>query len=505
MKKISITLVALLAALVAAGCGAGSGSSGTLQTTYSQDPAGGLDPALFYDIEGESTLLAIYQGLLKFDADSTKLAPSLATSWDISKDGKTYTFHLRKGVKFHDGTKFDSSAVKTSFEREMKLKGGPSYMLEKVSSIETPDPDTVVIKLSEPNAAFLADQASMYGPKVISPTALKKNAGSDDAQKWLTNHAAGPGPFKLASIEGGQQIVLKRFDDYWGEKPKLKKVVIAINPNVGDQLLQLRSGQLDTIPHGIQAAQLPSIEGDDSLSVETPTALIREVLALNPSKPPFDNVRNREAAAAALDIPEVASRIYPDVGKAPEGFYPPGLLPDADNPPLPKPGNVKFQGDKSIQLAYTANETDSRRTAELLQQQLEAAGFNVSLKADTSAAQFAYVNDPPGAPNAVVTTLNPDTVHPDSWIRPVFYTASGLNLLGFSDPKLDKAIDAASSATDPNESNSLYRKAGEMAGKAFIVLPLIDQNDTIVSRSSVSDFGHVPAYIWAVDFSTITK
>jgi peptide/nickel transport system substrate-binding protein len=505
MKKLTITIVALFAALVAVGCGSGASSNGTLQTTYSQDPAGGLDPALFYDIEGESTLLAVYQGLLKFDADSTKLAPSLATSWDVSKDGKTYTFHLRKGVKFHDGTKFDSSAVKTSFEREIKLKGGPSYMLETVKSIETPDPNTVVIKLSKPDAAFLADQASMYGPKVISPTALRKHASSDDAQKWLTNHAVGTGPFELASYKGGQQIVLKRFDGYWGPKAKLKKVVIAINPNVGDQLLQLRSGQVDAIPHGIQAAQLPSIQGDSSLAVETPTALIREVLVLNPARPPFDNVQNRQAAAAALTIPQVAQRIYPDVGKAPERFYPPGLLPDADNPPLPKPGNVKFKGDKSIQLAYTANETDSRRTAELLQQQLQTAGFKVSLKADTSAAQFAYVNDPAGAPNAVVTTFNPDTVHPDSWIRPIYYTASGLNLLGFSDPTLDKAIDAASSATDGAESNRLYRKAGELAANQWTIIPLIDQDDTIVSRSEVSNFGHVPAYVWAVDFSTITK
>jgi peptide/nickel transport system substrate-binding protein len=505
MKKLSITLVALVAALVVAGCGAGASSSGTLQTAYSEDPTGGLDPALFYDIEGESTLLAIYQGLLKYPADSTKLAPSLATSWDVSKDGKTYTFHLRKGVKFHDGTKFDSSAVKTSFEREIKLKGGPSYMLEKVSSIETPDPNTVVIKLSSPNAAFLADLASMYGPKVISPTALKKNAGSDDAQKWLTNHAVGTGPFELASYKGGQQIVLKRFDGYWGPKAKLKKVVIAINPNIGDQLLQLRSGQIDAIPHGIQAAQLASIEGDSSLAVEKPKALIRDVLALNPSRPPFNDIRNREAAAAALNVPEVAQRLYPEVGSAPERFYPPGLLPDADNPALPKAPNVKAKGNPSISLSYTAAEPDLRRTAELLQQQLQAAGFKVSLQADSGAAQFAFVNDPSSAPNAVAVTLNPDTVHPDSWIRPIYYTASGLNLLGFSDPQLDKAIDAAASATDSAESNRLYAKAGQMAADTWQTIPLVDLKDTIVSRSSVGDFGHVPVYVWAVDFSTMTK
>src|SRR5580704_6192491 len=139
-----------LAALLAAGCS--SGSSAAPPPAAAAKPASELtipfladmgppDPDIFYSSEGLDVIEATYEGLLQYNLDNTNtVAPLLATSWDISSDGLTYTFHLRAGVTFHDGTPFSSMAVKMSFERRVAVNGGSAYMLAAVASMDTPDP-----------------------------------------------------------------------------------------------------------------------------------------------------------------------------------------------------------------------------------------------------------------------------------------------------------------------------------------------------------------------------
>jgi peptide/nickel transport system substrate-binding protein len=165
-----------------------------LRLAYLADMAQ-ADPDVFYDIEGNTVILSVYEGLLKYKPDSTEIIPSLAQSWQVSSDGLTYTFHLRTGVKFHDGTPFDAQAVKTSFQRRLDVGAAPSYMLEPVASMQTPDATTFVVHLKHPVAPFLHYMASSWGPKIISPKALADHAGNDHAQTWAKEHASGTGPF----------------------------------------------------------------------------------------------------------------------------------------------------------------------------------------------------------------------------------------------------------------------------------------------------------------------
>jgi peptide/nickel transport system substrate-binding protein len=157
-----------------------------------------LDPDVFYQPEGLLIMTSAYQGLLHYAPGSTKIEGLLATKWTTSPDGLTYTFTLRPGVKFADGTPFDSAAAKASFQRRIDMAAGPSYMLADLKDMQTPDPLNFVVTLKKPVAPFLDYLASPYGPLMTSPTAVTQHAsGGDHATGWLASHTAGTGPYEL--------------------------------------------------------------------------------------------------------------------------------------------------------------------------------------------------------------------------------------------------------------------------------------------------------------------
>ena len=143
-------------------------TNGTLNLAYLADMSV-PDPDVFYDIEGNTVILSAYEGLVDYKPDTTTIEPKLATSWDISPDGLTYTFHLRSGVTFQDGTPFNAAAVKTSFQRRVNVNSAPAYMLAQVADMQTPDPMTFVVKLKSVVTPFMDYMASSWGPKMMSP------------------------------------------------------------------------------------------------------------------------------------------------------------------------------------------------------------------------------------------------------------------------------------------------------------------------------------------------
>lgn len=135
-----------------------------------------------------------YESLLDVNDDVASLRPVLATSWTASRDGKTFTFRLREGVKFSDGTAFDSTAVRLSAERAQALKKAASLWIKPLARIETPSPTTVVFHLDQPNTMFLPGLRFLL---IVSPKALKEHDKGDQAQGWLRDHTAGTGPYVL--------------------------------------------------------------------------------------------------------------------------------------------------------------------------------------------------------------------------------------------------------------------------------------------------------------------
>ena len=298
MHRVSIRMLLLLAApLVLAVLALASTSSGgttrassvsttaashTLRTAFSADPSP-LDPDTYYEAEGLLITTSAYEGLLRYEPNSPTLEGLLATSWKKSANGLTYTFQLRHGVRFSDGTPFNAAAAKWSFQRRIALKGGPSYMLANVKSMSTPGPYTFVVKLRRSTDPFLDYLASPYGPLMSSPTADKQHAkGKDLGSAWLASHTAGTGPYVLSSVQRATKYELTSNPYYWGPKPYFTTVDISVVPDFSTQEIELKGGQLDMVMHGLTTEDITALEHDSNVQVTNFPALFKAQVWVNP-------------------------------------------------------------------------------------------------------------------------------------------------------------------------------------------------------------------------------
>ncbi|MEK6192804.1 MAG: ABC transporter substrate-binding protein, partial [Deltaproteobacteria bacterium] len=249
------------------------------------------------------TLKSVYDTLAEPDKTG-KIVPALAEKWDISTDGMTWTFTLRKGVVFHNGDKLTSQDVKATFERikNKEIASPNANEFAPITSIETPDNSTVVLKLSEPSAPFLGTLASGWG--AILPKSLI-DSNHDFAAKPI-----GTGPFKMTEWIRDGKIVLEKNKNYWMKGlPKLDKVTMHIIPERSVQVQGLISGQVD-VSYIIDLEDEPMLTSSPDVVVyKSLTALIM-VMPMNCSKPPLDDLRVRQAITHAIDKQKVLDVAY---------------------------------------------------------------------------------------------------------------------------------------------------------------------------------------------------
>lgn len=216
----------------------------------SSGDAARLDPADVTDGESISRMDNIFEGLVEYESGSTEIKPCLAESWDISEDGTEITFHLRKGVKFHDGTDFNADAVVFSFERQYNPEHPYhqygewaywGYMFSDIDRMEKIDDYTVKLVLSEPNASIMTSLA-MFTVCIISPTNAEKY--KEDAFRY----PCGTGPFKFVEWVKDDHITLVANEDYWRERPKIDKLIFKVIPDPSARLLALEVGEI----HGME-------------------------------------------------------------------------------------------------------------------------------------------------------------------------------------------------------------------------------------------------------------
>ncbi len=216
----------------------------------SSGDAARLDPADVTDGESISRMDNIFEGLVEYESGSTEIKPCLAESWDISEDGTEITFHLRKGVKFHDGTDFNADAVVFSFERQYNPEHPYhqygewaywGYMFSDIDRMEKIDDYTVKLVLSEPNASIMTSLA-MFTVCIVSPTNAEKY--KEDAFRY----PCGTGPFKFVEWVKDDHITLVANEDYWRERPKIDKLIFKVIPDPSARLLALEVGEI----HGME-------------------------------------------------------------------------------------------------------------------------------------------------------------------------------------------------------------------------------------------------------------
>lgn len=254
-------------------------------------------------------------GTLSYDRE--KLAPELAEGWEVAADGMSCTFKLRKDAKFHDGTPVTSSDVKWSFDRAVKVGGFPTFQmsagsLEKTEQFVVVDDHTFRIDYVRKDKLLLFNVAVVV-PFIINSQLAKKNATPEDpwALSWLKNNEAGGGAYKLDSWKPGTETVLTRFDDWKsGPLPKIKRIIMRDIPSAGTRRATLERGDAD-LSSGFAPRDFDQVIKDGKVKVSgvpIPNALWS--LALNTAKPPFDNVKLRQALAWAMPYEQIQSSAF---------------------------------------------------------------------------------------------------------------------------------------------------------------------------------------------------
>src|ERR1700730_12253108 len=268
MKRLLLTVLLVLASFAGQ-----AQAQKTLVVAIAADPGGGLDPEAVLNNTSGFIMATIFDSLVKYKPGTVDVGPALAESWNVSADGLTWTFHLRKGVKFHDGTPFNGPNYVKTIKRLLD-KSDPDSIFNtgpvesfiddtygEVASYSAPDDNTVVFKFKEVSGPFTTNLAMVWNG-VVSPTAVTK------FKKDFRSNPVGTGPFIFKEYRQGDQVVLDANPDYWGGKPKVDRIVFKVMPDAQAALLALKKGDVHIL-EAVSVPTIPALKGDPNLVVVT--------------------------------------------------------------------------------------------------------------------------------------------------------------------------------------------------------------------------------------------
>jgi peptide/nickel transport system substrate-binding protein len=468
--------LALLAVILGVGvvpAPAAAQPAGTLVVGLVAEPVN-LDPAQVTDLNSNRVGRRIVETLVTFPDESTQVVAGLAESWTVAKDGLRYTFKLRKGISFHDGTPLNAEAVKFSIERQIdpahpfnKLGKYPfaNYFFGNVKAVEVVDPLTVEFVLKEPRASFLA-VLTAGAASVVSPTAVKK-FGADYA---LT--PVGTGPFKYVSWDRGQRVVLEKNPSYWKFPVKVDRVIY--RPIVEDQarLTELMTGTLDLMV-GTPPDFVAQLEKNPNVTLLRQVGAHVWYLGINNQKKPFADKRVRQAMNYAVNKEAIVRDVLKGTGSMSAGPVLPGTWgADAGLKPYPyDPARAKkllaeagFPSGFSTTLWVPESGSGMQSPvamATVIQSNLKAVGINVALQTFEWGAFIAKLRSKEQelfALSWMAGNEDPDMVmypllHSTQW------TPGGPNRAMYKNEKFDELLHQARLSTDDKKRAELYRQA----------------------------------------------
>ncbi len=430
-----------------------------------------LDPHDTNDNASYGPEKLMFEGLVGFN-EKMEMQALLAEKWDASPDAMTFTFYLRKGVKFHDGTPFNAAAVKYNFDRvtnpDNKLK---RYGLYKViAKTEVVDEYTVKFTMVEPFGAMLATFAHPAGG-IVSPAAAKQGADAPAFGK----KPMGTGPYKFVEWVPGDHLTVEKFADYWNPEQgaKVDRFVIKPVPEAGTRISMLQAGDaqfINTVPY----AQVKLVKDSSEVSVAENEAIYTYWVALNTQKPPFNDKRVRQALNYAVDKQAIIDAVLSGYGKM------------IDSPLAPRvwgyksvktyPYDLKKAKELLAQAGVTSakttlwasDNTESKQVAVALQGQLKEVGFDVEVvnmeAATLSAERFKKFDENKSMMN--YAGWSPSTGDADWGLRPLLakesWPPASFNLPFWDNADFDAQIKAGLITADPEKRKAAYAKAQEI-------------------------------------------
>ncbi len=476
--------------------GANNGSENVVRQVMVAEPAT-LDPALVPDIYTEQMVCHSFEGLTRFN-EQNQIEPCLAEKWEISPDGKTYTFHLRKGVKFHNGRVFEAADVKYSWERAIApatasaqastyldgilgLKEVADGKAKELIGVKVIDASTLQVTLNRPRAYFTG-MLTMAQDYVVCKEAVDKTGG-----KVTIDSFVGTGPFKLTAYKPGQQLSFSAFADYWGGKPACDGVEMPIILDKQTAYDNYQTGKVDVFPNmsGNKFAQdrdAGKLKDQYRLS---PVCSFTYLGMEENKQPAFKKVDVRRAFAYAIDRAEVARIAYRGVAPVATGALPTGMPLAGPTPPtlnynpekarqlLAAAGYPGGKGFPALTLSFLQKDPDVEAAATILRRNLhDNLGIEVTLQA-REAGEFFKAEDKHEM-ELWYGGWVADYLDPQDFLSVLYLSDAGLNYPEFKNAEFDALCNAADSSSDPAKRADLYGKANAMVMDLFPVVPLVN-------------------------------
>lgn len=473
-----------------------------------------LDPAFSYDFTTNPVVTQMTEGLLKFDANS-KIAPNLAESWE-SPDDKTYIYHLRKEVKFHDGSPMTIDDVIFSLERikDPKTASYLGWMYANVDKIEKADEWTVKVTLKKPDALWRYVLATTAG-HIISKKyyeAHKDNFGKPEGGTM------GTGPFKYVKWQTGSEIEMEKNEHYWNKNggPYLDKVVFKVIPEGTTKVTGLKTGQIN-MTIGLPLDLVEVVESMDNVKVDKVDSFLNDWIAFNTQKPPFTDKKVRQAINYALDKQKIMDQIVKNAG-SPAKAVP--ISPaiwlfakdkwEAAYKELP---DYAFNLDKAKQLlaessvpggfnAKILTDGDSLRMNAALALQAAVKPLNINLEIEKVTGEELNTRAFSGARDydIIVSAWGSDFPDPVGNLQPVFYSANagdgGSNFGNYKNPEVDKLLDEQMVLTDDEKRSELMIHAQKLIAEDAPWIMIDHPKQILTTTKNIEGYSITPLWYW---------
>ncbi|MGE5264709.1 MAG: peptide ABC transporter substrate-binding protein [Acidobacteriota bacterium] len=484
-----------------------------------------LDPALASDAASSVYIVEIFSGLVSLDPN-LKVAPDIASSWDISDDRLTYTFHLRKEAKFQDGRPVTAQDFKYSFERAANpattsptaetylgdivgIKDKLNRKASEVKGVQVVDDYTLKIVTDSPKSYFLA--------KMTFPAAfvVDKNNVERGGRTW-TDKPNGTGPYKLQEYVRGQRLILVKNDNYYLDpKPQVQEVDFILGG--GSFMTMYENGDIDSVPvtiNDIERVNDPNSPLNKELFIGP--ELSTSFIVFNTRKPPFDDPKVRQAFAMAIDRAKITDVVYKKMVQPATGILPPGM------PGYNTATGTKYDPAQAKQLlsqskyagklpditwttsgAGGSTSTDIQAITGMLKDNL---GVNISIQQTDWATFIGQLNDPQNNPYQIFDIAwIADYADPENFMNILFHTGSTQNWAAYTNPDVDKVLDQAGAEKDTATRFKLYQQAEQMVLADSPVVPLTFSQQYWLTKSYVKGMIYPALIIPKLRFVSLTK
>jgi glutathione transport system substrate-binding protein len=427
----------------------------------------GLDPADLNDNASQSAARLMFQGLYNLD-EHMRLQPQLAESYEATEDAKEFTFHLRKGISFHDGTPFNAQAVKFSFDRagnpENHLKRQSLYVM--IDHTDVVDDYTVRVVLKYPFGAFVNDIAHP-GALIVSPKSVQQYG------KEVTRHPSGTGPYEFVSWTA-DTLKMKKNEHYWQPGlPKIDTITYRSVPENGARIAMLQAGEAQFI-YPVPPELIAALKNSPNITTFDEPSILTRYVALNNMRKPFNDPRVRLALNYAVNKEAFIKVVFSGHADPMDSPMPPLL------PFYQKQGSYPYDPAKAKALLAEAgypngfestltgvSDTLAQRGMQFIQQQLAAVGVKINVEPLESGVLTAKQFNVTGPQDATIVMnyggWSSSTGDADWGMRPIFYSKSFppvlFNLAWYSDPVTDAAIEAGLATVDPGKRAAAYAQA----------------------------------------------